>query len=156
MNHSPKRRVLRLVLAACLGMSLLAGCSAAQDLDGELARDLQTRVAAAKQLTAQQDFPGALAELQGLGQDVSAAAEQGRMSGQRKARIEAAISTIKADLEAAMTPAPQPAPTGPAVDPPDDKDAKEREEDAKKEAEEQREEKQKEAEKEKDQEQDRR
>lgn len=152
MNHSPKRRLFAVALAACLGMSLLAGCSATPDLDGGVAGELQTRVAAAKQLTAQQDFPAALAELQALGQDVTTAASQGRMSEQRKARIEAAINAIKADLEAALTPAPSPTQTPPAVDPPEDRDAKEREEDARKEAEKQREEEQKKAEKEKDQE----
>jgi ribosomal protein L12E/L44/L45/RPP1/RPP2 len=144
------RRLLTPVLAACLGVSLLTACSAVPELDNGVAGRFQTRVAVAKQLVAQQNFPAALAELQLLNRDVTTAAEQGKVSEQRKARIEAAISTIKNELEAAMTPTPQPVPTAPAADPPNS-DGKKQEEDAKKEAEkQQQEERPKEDEKEKD------
>jgi hypothetical protein len=132
------------VLGACLGMSLLAGCSPA-DLDGAVAGQLQTRVAAAKQLAAAQDFPAALAELQQLNLDVAAAAEQGKVSQDRKTRIEAAISAIRGDLEAAITPAP--APTAPATDRPLSEEERKQLEEAQKEAEKQQEEAQEEAEK---------
>ncbi|WP_258803143.1 hypothetical protein [Pseudarthrobacter sp. NS4] len=147
MKPSPLRMWLTAVLGACLGVSLLAGCSPAPDLDGAVAGQLQTRVAAAKQLAAAQDFPGALAELEQLNQDVSAAADQGKVSQQRKTRIEAAISTIRNDLETALAPAPQPVPTTPGADPPLTEDEKERAEEAQKEARKQREEAQKEADK---------
>lgn len=140
-------QLLTSVLAACLGLSLVTACSAAPELDAGVAGNLQDRVAAAKQLAAQQNFPAALTELEQLGQDVTTAAEQGKVSQQRKARIEAAISTIKDDLEAAMTPTPQPPATTPAADPSDTKNQKDQEEDAKKEAEKRQEEAKKDAEK---------
>ncbi|WP_458114253.1 hypothetical protein M1D88_09370 [Arthrobacter sp. R1-13] len=148
MNQCP--RTLTAVLAACLGLFLLAGCSAGPDLDGGVAANLQTRVAAAKQSAAEQDYPAALAQLEQLGQEVTAAAGQGKMSGQRKARIEAAISTIRTDLEAAMTPAPAPTTPAPTVSAPESSLTEEQQEaleDAQKEADKQREEAQKEAEK---------
>lgn len=151
MNRVPLRRLLAVALAACLGISLLAGCSPAPDLDETVAGPLQTRVAAAKQFAAEQDLPAALAELQQLSQDVSAAAGQGKISQQRRSRIDAAISAIRTDLEAAMAPAPQPTATAPAGDPPAGEDQKEQAEEAKKEAEEQREEAKEEADKKKDQ-----
>jgi hypothetical protein len=152
-------------VAAGVGMSLLTSCSGPPDLDGGVAAQLQTRVAEAKQLAAQQDFAGAQAELDQLSQDVATAAGQGRMSEQRRGRIEAAIGTIRSELEATLPPAP-PAPA-PAPDPATDpqvtdpqvaedqrehaeeaaKDSEEQREDAQKEAEKQREEAQKEAEK---------
>lgn len=147
MTQTSLRTLVTAVLVACLGVSLLAGCSPAPDLDGAVAGQLQTRVAAAKQLAAAQDFPGALAELEQLNQDVSAAADQGKVSQQRKTRIEAAISTIRTDLEAALAPAPQPVPTTPAADAPLTEDEKERAEEAQKEVQKQREEAQKEADK---------
>lgn len=125
-------RLLTAVLAACLGVSLFTACAAAPELDPGVAGNLQTRVATAKQLAANKNFPAALAELQQLGQDVTTAAERGQVSQQRKTRIEASISTIKSDLETAMTPAPQPVPT---ATPSSGKDGKKQEEDAKKEAE---------------------
>lgn len=144
------RRARAWVLAVCLGALLLTGCSTAPELDEGAAGELQTRVAAARQLAAQQNFPAALAELQQLGEKVRTAAEQGLMSQERKTRIEASISKVRADLEAAMTPAePQPVSSAPAVEPPADNGGKDQEEDAKKEAEKQQEEEKNEAEKEK-------
>ena len=149
LTKSPCRRLLGSVLAACLAISLVTACSAPPELDAGVAGKLQGRVAAAKQLAAQQNFPAALAELEQLGRDVTSAAEQRQVSQQRKARIEAAISTIKDDLEAAMTPPPQPLPTTPASDPSDTKNQNDQEEDAKKEAEKRQEEAKKDAEKKK-------
>ena len=165
MNRTPLQRLLTGAVAAGLGISLLTSCSGQPDLDGGVAAQLQTRVAEAKQLAAQQDFAGAQAELDQLSQEVATAAGQGRMSEQRQGRIEAAIGTIRSELEATLAPAP-PAP-GPAPAPATDpqvtdpqvaedqreqaedaaKDAEEQREDAQKEAEKQREEAQKEAEK---------
>lgn len=128
--------------AAGLALVLFTSCAGASELDAGTAADLQARVASAKQLTAQQDFPAALAEVQQLGQDVATAAEKGLMSQERKARAEAALSKIRAELEAAQQAAePQPAPS---VEPTADDD---QQEDAKKEAEKQLEDAQKEAEK---------
>lgn len=146
------RRARCWVLAVCLGTLLLTGCSTAPELDKGAAGELQTRVAAAKQLAAQQNFPAAVAELQQLGEKVRTAEEQGLMSQERKARIEASISKVRADLEAAVTPAePQPVSSAPAVEPSADNGGKDQKEDAKKEAEKQQEDAKKDAEKEKDQ-----
>jgi hypothetical protein len=126
--------------AAGLALVLFTSCAGASELDAGTAADLQARVASAKQLTAQQDFPAALAEIQQLGQDVATAAEKGLMSQERKARAEAAISKIRAELEAARQAAePQPAPSAePTGDDQEDdarKEAEKQLEDAKKEAE---------------------
>lgn len=129
------------ILAACLGLVLLTSCAGASELDAGTAEGLQARVASAKQLAAQQDFPAALAELQQLDQDVATAAEKGLMSAERKARAEAAISKIRAELEAAQQAAePQPAPSAEPT-------AAEDQEDAQKEAEKQLEDAKKDAEK---------
>ena len=129
------------ILAVCLGLVLFTSCAGASELDAGTAEDLQARVASAKQLAAQQDFPAALAELQQLGQGVATAAEKGLMSAERKARAEAAISKIRAELEAAQQAAePQPAPSAEPT-------AAEDQEDAQKEAEKQLEDAKKDAEK---------
>ncbi|MBT2522028.1 hypothetical protein [Arthrobacter sp. ISL-28] len=107
-------------------------------------------MAAAKRLAAEQNFPAALAELQQLSEKVRTAEEQGLMSLDRKTRIEASISKVRADMEAALTPAePQPATSAPAAEPPRNK-GKGQKVDAKEKAEKQREEAEKEAEKKKD------
>lgn len=141
MKHAPVRKFRARVLAACLGLWLLAGCSAGTDLDSEVAEQLQQRVAEAKQHAARQDFPAAQAELQQLSRDVATAAGLGRMSEQRKSRIEAAIGSISNDLAAAMAPAPQPSATATLTE-----EHLEQAEEARKEAEEQREKAQEEAE----------
>ena len=128
------------ILAACLGLVLLTSCAGASELDAGTAEGLQARVASAKQLAAQQDFPAALAELQQLDQDVATAAEKGLMSAERKARAEAAISKIRAELEAAQQAAePQPAPSAEPTAAEDHEDAQKEAdkqlEDAKKDAE---------------------
>lgn len=144
MNRTPLRRLLTGVVAAALGMSLLTSCAGQPDLDDAVAAQLQTRVAAAKERAAQQDFPAALSELGQLSQEVATAAEQGRMTQQRRSRIEAAIGTIRTDLEASLAPAPSPA--APATAPQLTEDQQEQAEDARQEAEEQSEKTQKEAE----------
>ncbi|ADX74099.1 hypothetical protein Asphe3_29880 [Pseudarthrobacter phenanthrenivorans Sphe3] len=129
-----------------LGLVLFTACSGAPALDPGTAAELQQRVSATKQLTAQQDFAAALAELDRLGQDVAAAAGKGLMSPERRASAEAAISKIRAELEAARAAAePQPAPS---PEPTADEDRQEQDEDARKDAEKKLEEAQKEAEKE--------
>lgn len=148
-------RVLAWVSAACIGTFLFTACSAAPELDEEASKELQTRVAGARQLAVQKNFSAAVAELQQLGQQVSAAAENGQMSQERKTRIEASISKVRADLEAAMAPAhPQPAPSGPGAELPAGNDEQDQEEGAKKEAEKDQEKAKKEGEKQKDQEKD--
>lgn len=111
MTSRRTRRAIAVFLAAIL----LAGCAGAPELDQAAAGNFQSRVATAKQLTAQQDFAGALAELGQLERDVQAAADQGDVSPERRARIESAISKVRADLEAAVVAAePAPAPATPA------------------------------------------
>ena len=127
--------------AAGLALVLFTSCGGAPGLDAGTAAGLQARVASAKQLTAQQDFPAALAELQQLSQDVATAGEKGLMSAERKARAQAAISKIRAELEAAQQAAePQPAPSAEPTasnDQEDDaqKEAEKQQEDAKKDGE---------------------
>ncbi|WP_458781197.1 phage regulatory CII family protein [Arthrobacter sp. D3-16] len=144
MILTPLRRMLTAAVAGALGMSLLTACAGQPDLDNAVAAQLQTRVAAAKERAAQQDFPAALAELGQLSQEVATAAEQGRMTQQRQNRIEAAIGTIRSDLDASLAPAPSPA--APATAPQLTEDQQEQAEEARKDAEEQREKAQKEAE----------
>ena len=137
MSHTPMHKLLAGILAAGLGLSVLTSCAEKPDLDGDVATQLQQRVATAKQHAAQQDLPTALTVLDQLSQEVAAAAEQGKMSGQRKNRIEAVIGSIKSDLETAMAPPqPAPAPASPLPAPQENSDAKKQEEDAKKQEEE--------------------
>ncbi|MDQ0679785.1 hypothetical protein QFZ30_003167 [Arthrobacter pascens] len=98
---------------------LLAGCAGAPELDEQVAGNLQARVAAAKQFAAQQDFGAAVTELEKLGNEVQAAADQGRLSQERQSRIEASIAKLRADLDAAIAAAepPTPSPTVPSREP---------------------------------------
>jgi Asp-tRNA(Asn)/Glu-tRNA(Gln) amidotransferase A subunit family amidase len=115
-----------------LAAFLLAGCAGTPELDGEAAGKFQTRVAAATQFAAQQDFGGAVTELEQLGSEVQAAADQGRLSQERQSRIEASIAKVRADLDAAIAAAkPQPSPT--VSEPQEESDGKGKGEDAKRE-----------------------
>lgn len=118
-----------------LAAVLLAGCAGAPELDEQVAGKLQARVAAAKQFAAQQDFGGAVTELEQLGNEVQAAADQGRLSQERKSRIEASTAKLRADLDAAIAAAepPTPSPTVPSREPQQEPDREVKEEDAKKE-----------------------
>lgn len=140
----PTKTTARLA-AACVGLLVFTACSGTPELDEGKAAELQSRVAATKQLTAQQDFPAALAELDQLAREVAAAADQGLMSAERKARADAAIGRIRTELEAALA-AAKPVPA-PSAEPPSRED-KEQAEDAKKKAEELQEEAKKAAEEE--------
>lgn len=107
-------------LAFFLAAALLAGCAAAPQLEEVTAGRFQARVATAKQLAAEQNFPRALAELDELGREVQAAAEQGDVSPERRSRIESTIGKVRADLEAAsaaVEPAPAPTPSIPDLSP---------------------------------------
>lgn len=105
-------RNARAVTALFLAAVLLAGCAGAPELAEAAAGKFQARVATAKQLAAEQNFPEALAELDKLGSEVQAAAEQGDVSVERRSRIESSISKVRADLEAAHAAAqPEPDPT---------------------------------------------
>lgn len=125
----------RMAATWILAAVLLAGCAGAPELDGQVAGNLQARVAAAKQFAAQQDFGGALTELEQLGNEVQAAADQGRLSQERQSRIEASIAKLRADLDAAIAAAepPTPSPTVPSREPQQEPDREGKEEGAKKE-----------------------
>jgi hypothetical protein len=113
---------------------LLAGCAGAPELDAEVAGKLQSRVAAAKQFAAQQEFGGAVRELEQLGNEVQAAADQGRLSQERQSRIEASIAKVRADLDQAIASAEPPTPS-PTIsrEPQQEPDRGGKEDDAKKE-----------------------
>lgn len=112
----------RAVTALFLAAVLLAGCAGAPELEEATAGKFQARVATAKQLAAEQNFLDALAELDQLGSDVQAAAEQGDVSAERRSRIESSLLKVRADLEAAqaaaqpepdpITATPEPSPEG--------------------------------------------
>ena len=126
--------IFRIAATWFLAAVLLAGCAGAPELDEQVAGNLQARVAAAKQFAAQQDFGGAVTELEQLGNEVQAAADQGRLSQERQSRIEASIAKLRADLDAAIAAAepPTPSPTVPSREPQQEPD-REGKEDAKKE-----------------------
>lgn len=108
----------RTVPALFLAAALLAGCAAAPELDEATAGKFQARVASAKQLAADQNFPAALAELDQLSREVREGAEQGAVPPERRSRIESSISKVRTDLEAARSAAqPQPTPTTAAPEP---------------------------------------
>lgn len=134
-SEFPRRKTLvRTAATWFLAAVLLAGCAAAPELDEQVAGNLQARVAAAKQFAAQQDFGGAVTELEQLSNEVQAAADQGRLSQERQSRIEASIAKLRADLDAAIAAAepPTPSPTVPSREPQQEPD-REGKEDAKKE-----------------------
>lgn len=119
-NRRRVHRHPRTALALFLAAVLLAGCAAAPELEEATAGRFQARVATAKQLATEQNFPRALAELDQLGREVQAAAEQGDVSSQRRSRIESSISKVRADLEAAsaaVEPAPAPTTSTPELSP---------------------------------------
>lgn len=117
-----RRRISRLnvaVLSGIVSAALLAGCSAAPELDEAAGRRLQDRVSAAKQLTAQQNYTGAVAELDQLARELQTAVANGEVSAARSSRIEASVSKVRAGLDAAIaaakpTPEPVPSTTAPA------------------------------------------
>lgn len=131
----PGNGFLRMAAAWFLAAVLLAGCAGVPELDEEAAGKFQARVAAAKQFAAQQEFRGAVAELEQLGNDVQAAGDQGRLSQERQSRIEASIAKVRADLEAAIAAAepPTPGPTVPSVEPQEERGGKGKDEDGKQE-----------------------
>lgn len=112
-------RQARTAMALFLAAVLLAGCAAGPELDEATAGKFQARVASAKQLAADQNFPGALAELDQLSREVGEGAEQGAVSPERRSRIDSSILKVRADLEAARAAAqPKPTPTTAAPEPP--------------------------------------
>ncbi|WP_457964381.1 hypothetical protein M1E17_22615 [Arthrobacter sp. D1-29] len=127
-----RRRFLRRAVMFLLAAALLAGCAGAPELDEEAAGKFQARVVAAKQLAAEQEFHGAVAELEQLGNEVQAAGDQGRLSQERRSRIEAAIAKVRADLDAAIAAAERPTPS-PSVSSaaPQEDDGKGKDEDGK-------------------------
>lgn len=131
--HGRANRFLRTVTGCMLTAVLLAGCGGATDLDASVAGQFQMRVTAAKQLAAEQNFTGAAAELDQLSGEVQLGVEQRTVSEQRRSRIEASISKVRADLEAAEAAArPDPGPT-PAPSPEPSPDEREEEKDRKEE-----------------------
>jgi hypothetical protein len=114
-----------------LAAVLLAGCAGQPELDEEVAGKLQARVAAAKQFAAQQEFGGAVTELEHLGNEVQAAADQGRLSQERQSRIEASIAKVRADLDQAIASAEPPTPSPTISREPREPDREGKEEDAK-------------------------
>jgi hypothetical protein len=127
------RRFLGPAVMFFLAAILLAGCAgAAPELDEEAAGQFQARVVTAKQMAAEQEFHGAVAELEQLGKDVQAAGGQGRLSQERRSRIEAAIAKVRADLEAAIAAAERPTPSPSVSSPgPQNDEGKDKDEDGK-------------------------
>lgn len=79
---------------------LLAGCGSQQPAaPGGAAGQLQERVRTVRQLVTEQNHSAALAELDGLSADVSAAAARGDLSAEQQQRAEQALGAVRTDLE---------------------------------------------------------
>jgi hypothetical protein len=93
----------RTALAAGLLSAALAGCSsAAPDLGGDAAQQLQAKVLTVSQSAAGSDPAGALKSLDELVTQLDAAAAEGNVSFKRHQNIMKAIDSVRADLTAAQ------------------------------------------------------
>jgi hypothetical protein len=112
------RGIRTAVLAGILTFTM-AGCSPS-DLSAATADDLQVSVVSIADAAAAGDTATALAAVDGLQQQLTAALDAGTVRAERGARIQAALDQVRADLQALVpTPTPEPseeAPTAP-VDP---------------------------------------
>ena len=115
-----RRSIFARVLVIALSVALLSGCSReASDLHPSTAKELQSAVVGVAQSAADGNLSGALAQLDALESSLRQETAAGAITGDRSARIEAAIEVVRSDLEerlAASTPTPTPSPTTPAKD----------------------------------------
>jgi hypothetical protein len=103
-SKRPRRRLLAagIVVALALACSL-AGCGQANSgLAPETARQLQERVLAVSRSAAANDHPGALKTLADLEAEVTAAADSGQVSEERRRTIMSNITAVRTGLTSAI------------------------------------------------------
>lgn len=98
-----RSRGIGVVAAALVLAASLAGCGPADTgLPRDTARQLQERVLGVSQSAAANDHPAALNTLAALEGDVTAAADGGHVSEERRQSIMASITAVRAELTAAI------------------------------------------------------
>ncbi|XAS64907.1 mucin-associated surface protein [Micrococcaceae bacterium Sec5.8] len=90
----------RLLLGAVMTAGMLAGCTAAPELDRDAARQLQSRVLAVTEAAAANDAGASLQQLDDLVLQLDGAAARGQVSFQRHQSIRASVDAVRADLTA--------------------------------------------------------
>ena len=110
-------RITLFAAAVALTAGALAGCAATPaDIAGGTAAEMQTTVVSIAESAAAGDSAGALAQLDGLQQQLDAALADGSVSAERAAAIQSRVDLVRADLQPEPAPAVEP-PTDPAPDP---------------------------------------
>ena len=90
----------RLLLGAVMAAGMLAGCTAAPELDRDAARQLQSQVLAVTEAAAANDAGASLKQLDDLALQLDGAAARGEVSFQRRQSIRASVDAVRADLTA--------------------------------------------------------
>lgn len=102
-------RIARFAAALALTAGVLVGCAATPaDIAGETATQMQTTVVSIAESAAAGDAAGALAQLDGLQQQLDAALADGSVSAERGAAIQSRIDLVRADLQPAPAPVVEP------------------------------------------------
>lgn len=101
-----QRSIARAVIQGAASLVLaasLASCGQAETgLQRDAARQLQERVLGVSQAAAQNDHAAALTALDGLESELSAAANSGQVSEERRRTIMTVVTAVRADLNAAV------------------------------------------------------
>lgn len=126
MNRSRRSAALSAFVAPLILVAVLTGCTSSSDgLDASTGQELQNSVLLVGNAAADGDTAGAIAALDGLAAQLTAAEAAGTVSAARAAEIRAAIDRVRSDLAPVVeTPTPEPVATVPAdpVTPTDDDD----------------------------------
>jgi hypothetical protein len=112
------RRGASVLAIAVIVVAWLAGCAGTPAPSG-VAVDMQSAVVAVAEAAAAGDSAGALAELDGLQQQLDDALAEGAVSAERAAAIQSALDLVRADLQPVPVPTVEP-PADPTVGSGDD------------------------------------
>ena len=109
----------RVLAVATLTLVLLSGCSrGASDIQPSTAKNLQTAVVTIAKSASSGNLTGALTQLTALESDLRQATAAGTVTGDRSARIQAAIEIVRSDIQAQLKSlAPTPSPSPPSATP---------------------------------------
>lgn len=122
MNRSRRSAALSAFVAPLILVAVLTGCTSTSDgLDVSTGKELQNSVLLVGNAAAGGDTAGAIAALDTLAAQLTAAEAAGTVSAARAADIRAAIERVRSDLAPIVeTPTPEPVATDPVVPTDDD------------------------------------